>query len=407
MCSGPPGSRVRKTLLPRVIELLREADNPEFEQKSPVNGYRDSPAVFQDGQSGTDSWRRKKEMNSTKHIALILFLGFAVVPGANQAWGTENLGSFTFYFENDLFAATDRYYTNGTKLSWISPDLSGYAESGKLPEWSLPLIRRLPFINEPGLQRNIGLSMGQNIYTPRDISRKDLVEDERPYAGWAYFGIGFYSKNAHRLDSMEIQLGMVGPASFAEQTQKFVHRLGGYQRPNGWGNQIKNEPCLDVAYERRWRILRVGAVGGFGFDAITHLGGALGNVYTCANAGIEARLGWNIPMDFGTPLIRPAGDANAPVDAQDPDVSGNHGFCLNLFASVDGRAVLRDIFLDGNTFAHSHSVDKKYFVSDIAIGISMIIHRFRLSFARVIRTKEFKGQEDDQSFGSITLSYSW
>ncbi|OQX62532.1 MAG: hypothetical protein B5M55_07825, partial [Desulfococcus sp. 4484_242] len=36
----PHGSRVRKTLLPRVIELLREADNPKFDQKSPVNGYR-------------------------------------------------------------------------------------------------------------------------------------------------------------------------------------------------------------------------------------------------------------------------------------------------------------------------------------------------------------------------------
>ena len=28
-----------KTLLPRVIELLREADNPKFDQKSAVNGY--------------------------------------------------------------------------------------------------------------------------------------------------------------------------------------------------------------------------------------------------------------------------------------------------------------------------------------------------------------------------------
>ncbi|RLB13879.1 MAG: hypothetical protein DRG82_11220 [Deltaproteobacteria bacterium] len=27
--------------------------------------------------------------------------------------------------------------------------------------------------------------------------------------------------------------------------------------------------------------------------------------------------------------------------------------------------------------------------------------------ARVLRTKEFKGQEDNQSFGSISLSYTW
>jgi|GEM_PF-6061502 len=34
-----PGSHVRKSLLPRVIELLRKADNPKFDQRSPVNGY--------------------------------------------------------------------------------------------------------------------------------------------------------------------------------------------------------------------------------------------------------------------------------------------------------------------------------------------------------------------------------
>ena len=38
--SGPPGSRVRKTLLTLFIELLREADNPKFDQKSAVNGYK-------------------------------------------------------------------------------------------------------------------------------------------------------------------------------------------------------------------------------------------------------------------------------------------------------------------------------------------------------------------------------
>ena len=336
-----------------------------------------------------------------------MFLSFAALFGAKPAWGAEKLGHFSFYFENDFFGGTDRYYTNGVKLSWISPDLSDYAESDKLPDWSLAYIRRMPFINEPGFERNIALSIGQNMYTPRDISREDLIEDDRPYAGWAYFGIAFHSKNEHRLDSMEIQLGMVGPASFAEQTQKLVHELLSNQRPNGWDNQLKNEPGLVIACERKWRLLQAGTVGGLAFDAIPHLGGTLGNVYTYANTGMEARLGWNIPPDFGTSLIRPAGDSNAPANARDLWLSRNHGFSLNVFASVEGRAVLRDIFLDGNTLTDSHKVDKKHFVANAAVGISLIIHRFNLSYARVLQTKEFKGQQDDQSFGSLTLSFSW
>lgn len=285
--------------------------------------------------------------------------------------------------------------------------MTGYAESGRLPDWSLPLIRRLPFINEPGLQRNVVLSIGQNMYTPGDTEAEVLLEDDRPYAGWTYFGIGLHSKNERRLDSMEIQLGMVGPASFAEQTQKLVHELIGSQRPNGWDNQINNEPGLAIIYERKWRLLHGGNVGKLGFDVIPHLGGALGNVYTYANAGMEARLGWNIPRDFGTSLIRPAGDSNAPLNAQDPRVSCDQRFGLYVFAAADGRAVLHNIFLDGNTFTDSHSVDKKYFVADIGAGVGLIIHRFKLCYTHVLRTKEFEGQEDDQVFVSITLSFTY
>ena len=140
-----------------------------------------------------------------KYLALLMLpMSIALVFGAKPCSAAKDWQTFSFYFENDLFVDTDQGYTNGVKLSWISPDLTGYTESDRLPDWSLPLIRRLPFINEPGLQRNIALSVGQNIYTPEDISRKELIEDDRPYAGWTYFGIAFHSKNDRRLDSMEV-----------------------------------------------------------------------------------------------------------------------------------------------------------------------------------------------------------
>ncbi|HDL08203.1 MAG TPA: lipid A deacylase LpxR family protein [Desulfobacteraceae bacterium] len=292
-------------------------------------------------------------------VLLMLPMSIVLVFGDIPCEAAENSRTFSFYFENDLFADTDKGCTNGIKLSWISPGLTGYAESGRLPGWSLPLIRRLPFINEPGPRCNVVISIGQNIYTPEDIEAEDLIEGDRPYAGWTYFGIGLHSKNERRLDSMEIQVGMVGPASFAEQTQKLVHKWRGCQRSNGWGNQIKNEPGPAVIYERKWRFQYDRDIGKLGFDVIPHIGGALGNVYTYANAGMEARPGWNIPRDFGTSLICPSGDSNAPLSTQYPRVKSDHGFGLYVFGMVEGPAVLHNIFLDGNTFNHSHSVDKK------------------------------------------------
>ena len=334
-------------------------------------------------------------------------MNFFTVFMTKSTEAAEKLGTFSFYVENDLVSETDSSYTSGMKLSYISPDLTEYIESGKLPDWSQPYICKLPFINKPGLKRNLSFSIGQSIYTPEDISSKELVGNDCPYAGWTYFGVGFYSKNDWCLDSLEIQLGIVGPESFAEETQKFVHKLIGSKRPEGWDNQIKNEPGLAFVYERKWRIVQAEVAGGLDFDAIPYLGGTLGNVYTYANTGIEARLGWNIPVDFGTCLIRPAGDTNAPMNENDPRLSIGHDISLYIFALIDGRAVLHNIFLDGNTFTNSHSVDKKHFVADVGGGIGLIINRFNLTYTHVLRTKEFNGQQNNHVFGSIILSFSY
>lgn len=75
----------------------------------------------------------------------------------------------------------------------------------------------------------------------------------------------------------------------------------------------------------------------------------------------------------------------------------------HVFARGEGRAVRRDIFLDGNTFADSHSVEKKNFVGDLSAGVSVNYRNTKLAYAFVYRTKEFSGQDDGQVFGSLTL----
>jgi len=95
------------------------------------------------------------------------------------------------------------------------------------------------------------------------------------HTGLAYLGIAFHSKNQRRLDTMKFQLGIVDPASGAERAQKLVHRKIDNQRPNGWDNQLKNEPGLAIIYERKLRLLQGGASEAPGFDIIAHLGGRL------------------------------------------------------------------------------------------------------------------------------------
>lgn len=314
--------------------------------------------------------------------------------------------TFNLYFENDLFSGTDGNYTNGVKLTWISPDLTSYATSEKLPEWSGPLIRRIPFINKEGLKRNLAFAIGQSMYTPRDIAESKLIANDRPYGGWTYGSVAFHSKNLRRLDSMEIQAGMVGPLSLTEETQSLVHELRHLQRPNGWDHQIRNEPGLEMIYERKIRLWEAGSPARWGTDVIGHLGAALGNVATYANSGLEVRMGWKVPVDFGTSLIRPAGDSNAPVDSRDVRLSPSQRYGFHLFSLVDGRAVARNIFLDGNSFRPSHSVSKEHLLADTALGAGLLLGNFKITYAHTIRTREFKEQRHSHNFGSITLSFS-
>lgn len=325
----------------------------------------------------------------------------------HAAFAESDRGTLSLHFENDLFGNTDANYTNGLKVSWISPDLTRYKDSPQLPRWSHWWIDKLPFIHRPGLQRNVVFSLGQSIFTPEDIVSSTIVEDDRPYAGWLYFGTGFHNKNATWLDTMELQFGVIGEASLAEEAQDLVHRVRDIERAQGWQHQLETEPGIAIIYERKWRAYRRAKSNGFGFDLVTHLGGSLGNVYTYANVGGEMRAGWNVPQDFGSSLIRPGGDTNAPLVNAVGEHREGADFGLHFFAALDGRAVLRDIFLDGNTFQDSHSVDKRHFVADFSAGASLVYGRYKLSFARAMRTREFHGQASNHRFGSVTLSVTF
>jgi len=78
---------------------------------------------------------------------------------------------------------------------------------------------------------------------------------------------------------------------------------------------------------------------------------------------------------------------------------------IYILGAVDNRLVLRDIFLDGNTFTDSHSVDKKTFVADLATGIAFNYGRFMITATQILRTREFESQDKTHNFGAISASW--
>ena len=303
----------------------------------------------------------------------------------------DDRGVLTLLLENDLFFHTDRDYTNGVLAAYTTaPD--------DTPDWAVRAARRLPLFPEGGIVRT-SYSFGQNMYTPTDISLVNPPLTDRPYAGFLYGAIGLLADNGQQLDQLQLQFGMVGPASLAEQAQKFVHKIVHAGAPKGWDTQLKNEPGLVLIYERSWRAYVSGKALGLSFDLDPHLGGAIGNVYDYVNAGVMVRIGFELPNDYGPMRIDPAMPGANFYEPQDD------GFSWYLFAGMDGRAIARNLFLDGNSFVNSRSVDKLPLVGDLQFGAAISYARVRIAFTHVFRTKEYRTQPGVDQFGAVSLSF--
>jgi lipid A 3-O-deacylase len=302
----------------------------------------------------------------------------------------DEKGAFSILFENDIFDNTDHDYTNGVEL--------GYTTSPNgTPQWAVNAARALPFFAQTGDVRT-RYAIGQAIFTPTNISLVNPPLTDRPYAGFLYGSMGLVADDGIHLDQLQVTLGVVGPDSLAENSQNFVHDIIHDQDALGWNTQLHNEPGLIISYERAVKIIPPQSLLGGVFDIEPHFGGAIGNVYDYANAGLMARFGFNLPKDYGPLRIQPSLPGS---DYFEPTA----GFGAYVFAGVDGRAIARNLFLDGNSFEDSRSVSKKSLVGDLSLGGAVTFDAFRIAFTHVIRTREYATQTTPDRFGAVDLTF--
>jgi hypothetical protein len=245
------------------------------------------------------------------------------------------------------------------------------------------------------------------MFTPDDLTSTDIDVQDRPYAGFLAFELGAHSLGRIRATYNGVSVGIVGPLSLAEHAQKLIHLSGRPDWPEGWHHQLKNELAVQLYSENKWKQSLTGRKRGLGMDLIPHIGGGLGNVYTYAHAGLQLRLGLNLPDDFGAPLLRPGGSSGSGSPERVPDRGGREFDSLFLFAISDAQFIIRNIFLDGNTFRESHAVEKETFVGYLHVGIGAKVSIFHFTLGCVAWSKLFKTQENRQIYGIMNIFYSF
>ncbi len=315
--------------------------------------------------------------------------------------------------DNDFFAlrnATDRWYTNGIRLGYV------YAP-GDGPDFLEKPAGSIGGRACDGCLRNVGLFLGQEIYTPNRITEPAPQPDDRPWAGWLYLGgVATYTERLERSrfherqQSFELILGVIGPAAGADFVQTNWHEIVHAPIPQGWSNQLRNEPTLQVSYVGRWRLASPQGT----WDVIPHVGASLGSPYTLARAGLTVRFGENI-CGFGAgdlPLRTPAGAAFPPRTSPSPARCSKTETEWYVFAGGEGRAVAWNTFLDGGVFREGPSVEKKPFVLDGTVGLSVrFLEHWRVTYAYTVRTREFSptppGAPAAHGFGTVIVGYEY
>lgn len=302
-------------------------------------------------------------------------------------------GTLSLKLDNDIFTGGgDGHYTNGIEGQWtFSPDSDHWTRdfSEAIPVWSR------------GKLVTVSYHLGQQIYTPENTDAHDLIEDDRPYAGYLYGGISLF-QDAHQqqlriADTLYIEAGIVGPAAGGKTVQNNFHHLISSDEAKGWHNQLHNEPTVTLGWNRAWWVQDT--LGSFDVEYGPNAGFTLGNLYDYAETGMMIRIGQNLAAFHGIPAVAPGHSGRTLFTP-----SQANGWYA--FTGITGRYMAHNLLLDGNTFESSPDVDRRPWVGDFLAGVAFSINRWNLAFTSVWRTHEFEQQHRSDRFGSVILSTS-
>lgn len=216
--------------------------------------------------------------------SFLLITWFLCLPGVS-GWSQsnpENSGpSFLILTsQNDLYQAylrTDKHFTNGAHIQWGHPKLNN------------SFFRSLLAGNRFKGDNLFVASLGQDILTPENYNQAEIDSTDRPYAGLLYGSIYRIIGNSERKEIFRsgLMLGVMGPASGAEKTQNFIHRLLGNEQAAGWVNQLGNGLILDYAISYRKGLIKQNRF----FDFSGSANANFGTILNFASLGGQALMG--------------------------------------------------------------------------------------------------------------------
>ncbi|WP_413702289.1 lipid A deacylase LpxR family protein [Psychromonas sp. KJ10-10] len=318
---------------------------------------------------------------------------------AVEAKQMDSPGAFaSTTFENDVFFKDDGLYTNGLFFTWGYNQVDTLDEQ-HLPDWIATLAKHTHLTSSENKQHAISYGFGQLFQTSIDISKEELVEEDAPYVGLLAWQVKLLTFDESLSDEASLILGVVGEMAGGEFTQSVVHSINDANQPAGWDNQIDNELVFRLQTRRTWRLYNTEFENRFfnsQFDWLVGVDGGVGNLRSDLGAGVGFRFGQQLDKNFGSASVFPVQKFNR---------LNYSPYGWYVFANLSANIVANDIFINGNTFHESHSVNLNHQQLAISAGFMANIYDFSIIYTALYITDEYEGQAEPSRFGSISIAY--
>ncbi|RIA10867.1 uncharacterized protein DUF2219 [Flavobacteriaceae bacterium MAR_2010_72] len=139
----------------------------------------------------------------------------------------------SFRHDNDFLTFTDYYYSSGLFLSYDKVLSNGLFNSG---------------------HEQLGFALTQEIYTPSRLTTTNLVEMDRPYAGFMALSLGWsLATNTHFFEA-QLSLGLAGKASGAGAFHRWYHNALDVPGLPTWAHELENKVHSNLYFKYAYEL---------------------------------------------------------------------------------------------------------------------------------------------------------
>jgi len=298
-----------------------------------------------------------------------------------------NRSSISLNIDNDGLFGRDYGYTHGLI---VKANSRADKSIGTYMPAPVQLIASWLLLNVDS-QKGWGASLGQKIWTPRDITELDEQQDDRPYAGLLFVKTRLFEYSPLLSNKYSLTLGVVGPKALAENSQAAVHRVIGSEEPLGWQQQLDNQFVFSFTYERQVVLWRNNLSQNRQYDLSIAGHANLGNFQNEVAISTTIRWGAQLEQSFASTSLTQG-------DFVDESVFATSRQSYFTYLAIEGRYRHDDITIEGARPRHAYEVNTQHWQSSLALGLVYYHQSWGASLTFIASTPDYK--EDIKNYNA-------